>query len=124
MKNVILFTALLMLAKPFWPVVEYAINYDYIISKLCENKDKPEMQCNGKCYLSKQLAKEAGESEENPFSNKQQKSEIPIILISESISEFTFATELFENPLDLIVYKPNLFSSLYISKKSPPPRVG
>ena len=23
------------------------------IEKLCENKDKPELQCNGKCHLKK-----------------------------------------------------------------------
>ena len=29
------------------------------ISKtLCENRDKPKMHCNGKCYLAKQLKKE------------------------------------------------------------------
>ncbi len=29
-----------------------------IAKTLCENRDKPKMQCNGKCYLAKQLKKE------------------------------------------------------------------
>ena len=27
------------------------------IERLCENKDKPELQCNGKCYLAKIIEK-------------------------------------------------------------------
>ena len=33
----------------------YELNIDTIIQKYCVNKDQPELQCNGKCYLSKQL---------------------------------------------------------------------
>lgn len=37
------------------PVVEYIVNYDYIVTVLCENVDKPELQCNGKCHVAKEL---------------------------------------------------------------------
>lgn len=33
----------------------YNINIEYIISELCENKDKPELNCKGKCYLKKKM---------------------------------------------------------------------
>ena len=36
---------------------------DYIIAKYCVNKDKPEMHCNGKCHLMKQLAIDAPKKE-------------------------------------------------------------
>ncbi len=74
--HVIAFVAILMLVRPLWPVAEYVINYDYIVNVLCENKDKPELKCDGKCYLSKQLAKESRQSEENPFGEKQTKTEV------------------------------------------------
>ncbi|MGO3183846.1 MAG: hypothetical protein ACTIJ9_13550 [Aequorivita sp.] len=51
-----------MLFKPMLPLLEYAVFYDYIKNELCVNKDKPEMECNGKCYLKKELAK-ASDSE-------------------------------------------------------------
>ncbi|XOV67626.1 MAG: hypothetical protein ACFHU9_00370 [Fluviicola sp.] len=38
-------------------VLDWKINQDRITEKYCENKDKPMMNCNGKCYLSKQLEK-------------------------------------------------------------------
>ena len=49
---------LLALVQPALPVLEYLINYDYIVSKLCENRDKPVLTCNGKCYLADQVEKQ------------------------------------------------------------------
>ncbi len=37
--------------------VDYQIRKDYIAKVLCINKDKPVLQCNGKCHLKKQLTK-------------------------------------------------------------------
>lgn len=33
----------------------YELNKNYIAKVLCVNRDKPEMHCNGKCYLKKKL---------------------------------------------------------------------
>ena len=41
----------------------YEMNKNYIATILCENKAKPEIQCNGKCYLKKKI-KEAEKSEQ------------------------------------------------------------
>lgn len=35
----------------------FHINKEFIAQQLCENRNKPEMHCNGKCYLTKQLHK-------------------------------------------------------------------
>lgn len=48
---------LLAMVRPIVPIIEYHANYDYIASVLCENRDKPYLECNGKCYLEKQLKK-------------------------------------------------------------------
>lgn len=48
---------LLAMVRPVLPVIEYYANYDYIANVLCENRDKPYLECNGKCYLEKQLNK-------------------------------------------------------------------
>ncbi|KAB8154853.1 hypothetical protein EZY14_002925 [Kordia sp. TARA_039_SRF] len=31
----------------------YVLDIDSFIEQLCENKDTPELECNGKCYLTK-----------------------------------------------------------------------
>lgn len=71
----IAFTFLYMLAmlKPVMPVFDYVINQDYIAEYLCINKDKPEMHCDGKCYLMQMLAEE----------NQQKKQNLPAIDLRE-----------------------------------------
>lgn len=41
--------------QPLLPLIEYNVNKEYIASILCENRDKPELACNGKCYLDKKV---------------------------------------------------------------------
>ncbi|WP_147300375.1 hypothetical protein [Dyadobacter luteus] len=36
--------------------LDFEIRRDYIIANLCENRNKPQLKCNGKCYLAKRLA--------------------------------------------------------------------
>ena len=36
-------------------LISYELNKDYIARVLCINKDKPEMHCNGQCYLHKKM---------------------------------------------------------------------
>lgn len=41
--------------QPIMPLIEYNMNKEYIVSVLCENRNKPELGCNGKCYLDKKI---------------------------------------------------------------------
>ncbi|NMH26845.1 hypothetical protein [Flavobacterium silvaticum] len=50
---------LFLITRPLFPLVDYAVNYNYISTVLCENKAKPELKCNGKCHLMKELANAA-----------------------------------------------------------------
>ncbi|WP_262732699.1 hypothetical protein [Gaetbulibacter sp. NE] len=43
-------------------VLYYELNIDYIIETYCINKDKPELQCNGKCHLATQIQKASNDS--------------------------------------------------------------
>ena len=47
------------LSSVFLPLIEYAIDYKRIIAEKCENVEIVEMECNGKCYLAKQVTKQA-----------------------------------------------------------------
>jgi hypothetical protein len=38
-------------------VADYLVRYDQYSTELCENQDKPEMSCNGKCKLGKNMVK-------------------------------------------------------------------
>jgi hypothetical protein len=39
----------------FGIVADYLVRYDHYSKELCENQDKPEMSCNGKCKLGKNM---------------------------------------------------------------------
>ncbi|MBT9189925.1 hypothetical protein [Zobellia russellii] len=79
MKHLLLILAVSMLLKPLWPLINYAVNYDYIVTNLCENRNQPMLRCDGKCFLAKQLAQESEEKEKSPFESELSKLKLPII---------------------------------------------
>ena len=46
------------------PLADYVVNYNYIISELCIEKDKTENNCLGKCHLTKEIEKQTKQSSE------------------------------------------------------------
>ncbi len=40
----------------------FKLQEDYIASELCENKDRPELHCNGHCQLNKKLQEDPEEN--------------------------------------------------------------
>ena len=55
----LLLLALISVKTLLVPVVylDFEMRKDFIIQNLCENRFKPQMNCNGKCYLAKKLHK-------------------------------------------------------------------
>ncbi len=51
--------------RPVLPLINYAVNYDYIVKNLCENRNIPQSTCKGKCYVAKELAKTEKQSSNN-----------------------------------------------------------
>jgi hypothetical protein len=43
--------------RPVLPLINYAVNYEYIVKNLCEKKDIIDSTCKGKCFVSKELVK-------------------------------------------------------------------
>ncbi|MGB0369079.1 MAG: hypothetical protein ACPGD8_06720 [Flavobacteriales bacterium] len=83
-------------------LVNYEVNTAYIIENFCENTDKPELHCDGKCHLKKQIE-----------ADSEQKSETPSALTE--IVTFVLAVE--EVPsfeLDFFSTKTNTNNSLYL----------
>src|SRR5262245_61157718 len=59
----------------FFIVMDYQLNKEYIAKNLCVNKEKPKMQCNGKCHMMKKLAQEEKKDQENPERKSENKFE-------------------------------------------------
>lgn len=68
---------LVLFLKPILPVIDYAVNYEYISKVLCINKAKPELKCNGKCHLMQELAKAS--DDDKPLSSDKKQSSNPFV---------------------------------------------
>ena len=66
--------------------VDYQFNKTFIASVLCENKAKPQMHCEGKCHLKKELAADDSRQQGNTSKVKSG----PEVLFSQQNTECTF----------------------------------
>ncbi len=86
---------LLALVQPALPLVDYVVNYDYIVAELCVNKTNNIKGCNGKCYLGKQIKQHTdSENKQNnlPKLPKIDVSSYPIFVLFEStLKNFTLS---------------------------------
>lgn len=46
------------------PFLHYAANKEYYQER-CENKDKPELECDGNCQMEKEIAEAANDSDQS-----------------------------------------------------------
>lgn len=106
-------------------VLDWKINQDLITEKYCVNKDNPMLNCNGQCYLSKQLKKLDAEEQ-----SERQKHQLPENKLKEI--EFNYLAEKFPlswmeevtytavQTIDLPTYL-NLYQFHFSQKNNPPP---
>ena len=82
----------------------YQLNIDYIIETYCVNKDKPVLQCNGKCHLSKQL--DLAYAASNHFDLEQcYMVNHTISLPSDKIGEFEKIILMFKSEIETLMKK-------------------
>nr|WP_298995529.1 hypothetical protein [uncultured Allomuricauda sp.] len=112
----------IMLVKPLWPIAEYIINYNYIVTNLCENREQPQLQCNGKCYLFKLLAEENRQQEDNPFENQQQNNELIQLVYYVPQSDLQPTLVDIEQNITLWSYFDQMNTPPFINKPTPPPK--
>jgi hypothetical protein len=73
------------MVRPFTQVyylIDYQLRKDFIAKVLCINKQKPQLNCNGKCFLAKRL-KTAEEQESKTQHNIFNKYEVPTLICQE-----------------------------------------
>lgn len=68
-------------------IINYFLNTAEITELFCINKEKPQLECNGKCHLAKQFVETEKNETESPFANHQMAYNLDIIsiLINESL---------------------------------------
>lgn len=111
----------------FVTLVNWKLNQSEIIEKYCENKSEPMLNCNGKCYLAKQLKKQeeiqAFELDQNnkkiPTTKKVKEADF-FILDSKELSSLAL---LEYNRSSESQFKNNLYSFEFNSSLFHPPQV-
>ncbi len=107
--------------RPVFPVYDYFLNYDYIVNVLCINRDKPEMHCDGKCYLKKEF------SENNELNNPTKKAlvnyEFKLVPVYLERSWDYHLYFVLSDQTENIFFKINPFEKVSIEPNLPPPRV-
>lgn len=114
------YIAVLMLAKMLaMPVVylAYVLNKEYIATSLCENKNKPAMHCNGKCHLSKQLAKA---SETGDAQNQKGATSMPPADYCEELKQYQISLQIPVSP-SFVTYQAASFPAGYKGNVFHPP---
>jgi hypothetical protein len=72
-----------------WGTIAYfQINKEYIARVLCENRDKPQMHCDGNCYLAKRLKAQQDKHDQETGERVQQTP--PVQLFCETFVSFEF----------------------------------
>ena len=99
----------------------YELNVDYIVEKYCVNKEKPVLQCNGKCHLATQLAINTEESSEENTSSLALLSEtfVPVYFQKQSYSFNFFSKK--KTPQNYWKHS-KLLISLYQATPDKPPQ--
>lgn len=112
---------LLQSAAQFSVMALFAIEKDYIAKNLCENRDKPEMKCCGKCYLKKQLNKVTGndDSKENTDRIKVEKQETVFYVLP--VYRAIVLAKILLLPKVLLCYNKGLSDRLPVQKIFHPP---
>lgn len=117
----LLFSIMLPTVSPWGTIAYFHLNRDYIAKVLCENRQRPELKCNGKCYLARKL-KEQEDNKDKETTNQVQN--LPVLqLFAQPVTAFQFYPDLLH-----LKEKPGFFYQLtvYLSPASRllrPPRI-
>ena len=76
--SLLLFTFLAQSCDRFLIMAGFYANQAFIAKNLCENRDRPNMRCCGKCILRKKLAQQEKGDNQNP----EKKSETNVEILS------------------------------------------
>ncbi|WP_310589633.1 hypothetical protein [Dyadobacter sp. CY351] len=83
-----LFVTILPTFSQWGTIAYYHINKDYIARVLCENRDRPQLHCDGQCYLAKKL--KAQEEKKDQQTSEQVRNLPTLHLFSSPLVAFEF----------------------------------
>jgi len=92
----LIFATLLPTVSQWGIIAHYQLNKKYIARVLCENRDKPQLNCDGKCYLAKKL--QAQQDRQDKETTERVQNTPSMQLFCEDSSPFQFRSAWAEFP--------------------------
>ncbi|MDQ6477606.1 hypothetical protein [Dyadobacter sp. LHD-138] len=86
--SILLLAIMLPTISPWGTIAYFHFNRDYIARVLCENRDKPQLNCDGKCYLAKKL-KQQQDKQDKETTERVQNSPV-LQLFTQPVFAFDF----------------------------------
>lgn len=83
----------------------YQLNKEYIAKVLCINRDKPQMRCQGRCYLAKKI--KAQEEQERKAAANSMKAAQELVLFCGELSSFHYLPQFTASQPKLSWYLPS-----------------
>ncbi|WP_312345044.1 hypothetical protein [Chryseobacterium binzhouense] len=112
-----LFIVFTIAIRPVLPLINYVVNYDYIVENLCENRTVENSYCKGKCYITKELSK----AEKQSLNGQNIKIAGLDVFVSNEILTLTETSLLPQSAVKLYINNSCLYNSEYFSRIFHPP---
>ncbi len=99
-------------------LLDYAVRYDHYKTVLCENKERPELKCNGKC----QLALEQKEQDQPQIPTLETVLELDPMRASVQPLDISWWISISEQEVNEVTYYSSLWKDWHAKIPVPPPR--
>ncbi len=102
-------------------MVEFVLKYDKIVTEYCVNVERPELLCNGICYLQKQVAKSVDQDQDK--TNGQPVLKSVDLFVMQTVFSAVDMPEIVSLKKEYFIYREPR-SVAYTSSRLQPPIVG
>ena len=86
---ILLLATLLPSISPWGTIMYYNANKAYIARVLCENRNRPQLHCDGKCYLAKKLKAQQDRQDKETSSRVQNSPTITLFCSEQFAFDFS-----------------------------------
>jgi len=97
-------------------VLDFQLNRGYIAQNLCENRNKPQMHCNGKCHMMKVMKQEQKKDQDNP----ERKAENKFELICTDCRQTTYTPAFIITAISYPRLKETIYAGFFTASFHPP----
>jgi len=105
---------------PWGTVAYFHINRAYIAKVLCENRARPQLHCNGKCYLAKTLKKQQEKKDKETTERVENTPILQLFSLAPTLFEFAASSYKFKDQ-SVFFYRTSPYDA-ELAKQLRPPR--